>query len=115
MTLYDQLTALLNKERCNFDEAKQQFERARFQYIERLNSIKKVIDCVDDLYPPISPDQELNYLHDLHGEALELTIGMEHGTAEVESMDQAIAQIVTRRLEMLDMAQEQAAAEKEAA
>ena len=121
MTLYDQLTAILNKERCNFDEAKRQFDRARFQYIERLNDLKKVIEQVHDpmtIEPTISPDEELKYLHDLHGEALELTIGLEHGNAEVESMDQAIAQIVTRRLEMLDMAQEQAgeiAADKGAA
>ena len=102
MTVYDQLTAILNKERCNFDEAKRQFDRARFQYIERLNDLKKVIDHVDDLYPPISPDQEFNYLLTLHGEALEMTIGLEHGTAEVDSVEEAISQVVTQRLQTFE-------------
>ena len=107
MTLYDQLTAILNKERCNFDEAKRQFDRARFQYIKRLNDLKKVIEEVDNptiIKLTISPDQELTYLHDLHSEALELTVGLEHGTAEAESLEQAIAQTVVRRIEMLHMA-----------
>ena len=106
MTVYDQLTAILNKERCNFDEAKRQFDRARFQYIERLNDLKKVIEEVDNpriIYPPLSLDQELTYLHDLHSDALELTTGLEHGTAEVESLEQAIGQTVVRRIESLHM------------